>query len=113
MEMFLTLHVLAAVLATWRLTDLVAIDKITEPLRARCSWYVLRCPRCLSVWAGLACTVAFCYLPLLNWPLALAWCYLWRAETLDHRRQQDMIRAENVQLRSVVHSLTQVMKEIA
>jgi hypothetical protein len=47
-------------LAAWRLTELATTDEITRPAR---EWagkrggriaYLAACPRCLSVWAGLA-----------------------------------------------------------
>jgi hypothetical protein len=47
-------------LAVWRLTELATTDEITRPVR---EWagrrggrvgYLVGCPRCLSVWAGLA-----------------------------------------------------------
>jgi hypothetical protein len=99
---WLALHVLAAVLATWRLTDLLAYDTLAEPLRVRCSWAVLRCPRCLSVWAGIASAVVFLTCPWVNYPLALAWCYVWRVEILEHRRQRDALAQENARLRTTL-----------
>lgn len=74
-------HILAAVLATWRLTDLITADRIALPIRQRFNWYVLSCPRCVSVWAGVAVTIAFILLPWINWPLALSWLYISRVET--------------------------------
>lgn len=88
-DLMTILHVLAAVLATWRLTDAIAADRIFEPVRRRAPrWYVLTCPRCLSVWVGLACTLAFAFIPWLNWPLALSWMYIWRMEIMQYRRQR-------------------------
>lgn len=84
--MQLALHALAAILATWRLTELVTEDRVTEPFRRRLGWYVLGCPRCASVWAGLVCTVAFVWFPWANWPLALAWTWIVR-KAHDQRYQ--------------------------
>ena len=84
----LVLHALAAALATWRLTELIALDKVAEPLRRRLPrWYLLTCVRCLSVWMGILTTLAFAFVPWLNWPLALSWLYLWRLESVQLRRQ--------------------------
>lgn len=69
-------HILAAVAATWRLTDMILGDRIFEPIRKRFPGYLLTCPRCVSVWAGIACTAAYLLWPWANWPLALSWSYL-------------------------------------
>jgi hypothetical protein len=75
----LTVHIIAAVLASWRLTELLTLD--TGPggvfAKARKSFPVfLGCARCVSVWAGLLCCLALCFLPWVNWPLALSQTYL-------------------------------------
>jgi hypothetical protein len=67
---------IALALATMRLTDVLIFDRIAAPLRARVRWYVLTCPRCLSVWMGAVCTVVWLYAPLVLYPLALSWLYL-------------------------------------
>jgi hypothetical protein len=68
------IHLIMAILATYRLTELFAVDKITEGFRKRfVSSYLLRCGRCLTVWAGIASTLTFAYCPWLNWPFALSW----------------------------------------
>lgn len=90
----LYLHALAAALATWRLVDLLASDRLFEPLRWRLpTWYVLTCPRCLSVWMGIVTTAAFAFVPWLNWPLALSWCYIWQMESRRFRQQQAAVAA--------------------
>lgn len=51
--------------AVWRLTSLIVDDELTRPLRDRVAtrWpgsqlaYLIRCNRCVSVWAGIV--VAF------------------------------------------------------
>ena len=54
------IRILVRFLAAWRLTELATTDEITRPAR---EWagrrggrvaYLAACPRCLSVWAGLA-----------------------------------------------------------
>jgi hypothetical protein len=70
------LHLVAAVLASWRLTELVVHDRLTAPLRTRWPGYLWTCPRCVSVWAGMAVTALYVWWPWGNWPLALAWLYL-------------------------------------
>ena len=72
----LVLHAVAAVLAAFRLTELITMDRISEPIRQRWPHYLWGCPRCVSVWAGGAATACFFYLPWLNWPLAISWLYL-------------------------------------
>lgn len=51
--------------ATIRLTELIVEDEITRPLRdytgrrwPRSIGYLMSCPRCVSVWAGLFCWLA-------------------------------------------------------
>ena len=105
-------HILAAVFASWRLSELVVMDKITAPLRARLkakadaarwwwewSSYFIGCPRCVSVWAGAWCTIVFIWLPWLNWPLALSWfCFVqWDYRSLvvrgiDQRAHDEVVR---------------------
>jgi hypothetical protein len=75
----LTFHIIAAVLACWRLTELITLD--TGPggvfAKARKKFPLfLGCPRCVSVWAGALCCLALCFCPWLNWPLALSATYL-------------------------------------
>lgn len=70
-------HALAAMLATWRLTELLVFDQLTAPLRRRLGWYVLSCSRCTSVWAGGFATCALWFAPWANWPFALSWLWLW------------------------------------
>jgi hypothetical protein len=82
----ITLHVAFAVLASWRLTELIALDRIAEPLRKKLPLYVLRCPRCLSVWAGAVSTALFVFFPWANWPLAFAWLYLAHNEFVSTRK---------------------------
>ncbi len=76
------IHVVMAILASWRLVDLFAQDRITEWLRQKWPTYLWTCPRCLSVWMGAAATVLFVFIPWMNWPLALSWLYMWRIEGL-------------------------------
>lgn len=73
-------HLMAAILASWRLTELFAVDRITEFLRLRFPLYLWTCIRCLSVWMGAIVTIAFIYFPWANWPFALSMLYLWGKE---------------------------------
>lgn len=68
-------HVLFAIAATYRLVEIFLLDRISLPIRNRFPSYLWSCPRCLSIWAGAACTLAYVFLPWLNWPLALSWTY--------------------------------------
>lgn len=75
--MLTALHVLAALLASFRLVDMLLLDRIAEPIRKRLSkYYLFSCPKCLSVWGGAACTAALALFPWLNWPLAVSWLYI-------------------------------------
>lgn len=69
-------YLLATVLATWRLTEMVTADEIFAKLRAKFPIYILSCPRCVSVWAGIATTAMYLWFPNGNLVLALAWLYL-------------------------------------
>jgi hypothetical protein len=69
------IHLIFAVLAVIRLTEMFTVDKITEPLRKSFSWYIWTCPRCLSVWAGIFCAIGFFFAPWVNWPLAFSYLY--------------------------------------
>lgn len=60
------LELVIRVAAAWRLTRLVVDDEITRPLREKVEevagpdskWtYLVNCPYCVSVWAGLVAVV--------------------------------------------------------
>ena len=78
-------HLVAAILAVWRITDLLTVDRISLKLRQRFPWYVFGCQRCLSVWAGVFVTAIFFLWPWANWPLAFSWLYIWHNETVTIR----------------------------
>lgn len=80
-------HLLAAVLASWRLTELMVQDRLTAGLRARWPLYLWTCSRCVSVWAGLVVTVLYVWYPWGNWPFAFAWLYLVQVDWVLARRQ--------------------------
>lgn len=75
-----TADLLVLALAVMRLTDVLIYDRICKRLRARVSWYVLTCPRCLSVWVGVVGLGVYLYAPLVLYPLALSWLYLFMAK---------------------------------
>lgn len=88
----LALHVAAAVLASYRLTELILADKIAEPIRKRFGrYYLFSCPRCMSVWCGAAVTAAFALVPWLNWPLALSWIYIAAKDGIVARRPKPLV----------------------
>lgn len=93
-DLLLLLHVAAAILSCWRLTDLLVFDRLSAPLRERLPYYLFRCPRCLSVWTGATCTAAFAFFPWLNWPLALSWLFLERIEMVQAKRQDALDREQ-------------------
>lgn len=81
-------HLLAAVLATWRLTQIVTEDAILNPLRSLFSKRptvrtFLGCGRCVSVWCGMLATSVFYYVPFLNWPFAFSMTFLLFAQLAD------------------------------
>lgn len=59
------LKLVVGVAATWRITRLITEDEVAAPLRTEVSrrWpgskveYLVNCPYCVSVWAGLAIVV--------------------------------------------------------
>jgi hypothetical protein len=86
-------HLIALVLATWRLTDAILMDRVFGWLRAwlpaeppTTAGYLIRCPRCVSVWTGAICTALWAVWPYALWPLALSWLYLWYASGHDDTR---------------------------
>lgn len=76
------LHVVAALLATCRLTEIITQERISQWVRQKWPLYLWTCPRCVSVWSAIAATAAFVYMPFLNWPLALSWLYIVQAQIL-------------------------------
>jgi hypothetical protein len=83
-------HLLAAVLSSWRITELVIMDKITEPIRAKFPGYFLTCLRCVSIWAGLLTVGLFYLYPWANWPFALSWLYIQHIDwTVERRKRQE------------------------
>ncbi len=78
--MYQLVNLVAAILATWRLTELVTLDRLTYKLREKFPYYLVNCSRCVSVYAGLVATGIYFIRPEINWALALAWMYLWQAD---------------------------------
>lgn len=78
------LHVVFAILAVWRLTEIMIQDRISDGLRRRWPLYLWTCGRCVSVWAGLVSTAAFIYFPWANWPFALSWLYSLQVAVFAH-----------------------------
>jgi hypothetical protein len=64
-----------AALATFRLTEILVSERISQPLRQRFPSYLWTCPRCVSVWMGIVATCALTFHPLLNWPFALSFLF--------------------------------------
>lgn len=75
-ELLPVLHLVAALLASWRLTDIVLHERIAEPLR-RHGGYLMTCPACLSVWAGGMALLGYLWCPWAAWPFAMSWAYLY------------------------------------
>jgi uncharacterized membrane protein len=70
------MHLLMAIFATWRITELIVADEIFKPVRTRWPHYFWTCSRCVSVWAGAFATLLFYFLPYANWPFAFSSIYL-------------------------------------
>ena len=85
-DMMRFVHILFAVLASWRLTEAIIQDRIFAGLRKRFPTYLLQCSRCLSVWSAGFTTVLFVFYPWANWPLAIAWLYLVHLEVVINWR---------------------------
>lgn len=92
MEVIPIIHVVMAILASWRLTELITQDVIFERLR---DWWqrrfaqnslklFLTCTRCVSVWAGAWATIMFYFFPFANWPLALSMAFLITTMIMGH-----------------------------
>lgn len=88
-----TAHLVAMVFASWRLTELVGLDRLTEPLRRRYPHYLWTCPRCLSVWMGGVAVLIYLAFPWLNWPLALSQLYIVEIDWRILRQQFRHVRA--------------------
>jgi len=65
------LHAIALIFSVIRLTELAAIDTLFARLRKRWPGF-WTCPRCVSVWAGMAATALYVWFPFGNWPFALS-----------------------------------------
>jgi hypothetical protein len=81
------IHLVALVLAMWRLTDAILFDQVFKWLRLRFPGYPVQCPRCISVWTGAALTGIWWAWPWALWPLALSWLYLWMMTGRDDTTQ--------------------------
>jgi hypothetical protein len=69
-------HILMAMFASWRLTELFTKDRITEGLRRRFPGYLWECWRCMSVWASAVAVIILILAPWVNWVFALSWSYI-------------------------------------
>jgi hypothetical protein len=76
-------HLLALVLAQWRLTEAILYDQVFAWARKRWPGYPVECARCISFWTGAALTAVWYVWPWALWPLALSWGYLWMAIARD------------------------------
>lgn len=91
------LHFLMSILATWRITELISQDRITQSFRQRFPTYLWGCPRCVSVWAGMWAALMLVLGPVTHdwsrwslWPFALAWVYLMHIDTrIGHRMEKE------------------------
>lgn len=80
------MHLAFAVLAAWRIVELLTVDRITEGLRRKFPHYLWQCQRCLSVWAGAYVALAFVFAPYLNWPFAISWLYFIHNDVVYQRK---------------------------
>jgi hypothetical protein len=78
------LHILLAGIASFRLLEIIMVDRLGEPLRKRFGkYYLFSCKRCMSVWTGAIATALYFIYPFLNWPLAFSWMYLFLPVLFD------------------------------
>lgn len=95
---FFCLNVMAAVLAVWRITELMTQDRITDGIRRRVNTYLFSCHRCMSVWASMWAAGVFWAgtrwpaVNLLNYAAALAWAYLAHIDWAVQKRTRDVRR---------------------
>lgn len=82
------LHIVFAVLASWRLTEIITQERIFERVRVKWPLYLWSCSRCVSVWAGVIATALVLYYPYANWPLALSWLFNLHAEISHYVRRR-------------------------
>lgn len=78
-------HLVSMVLASFRLVEIVTLDRISAPIRDRFPHYFWTCGRCVSVWTGAIAVGVFMLAPWLNWPLALSWLYIAFGDWLSAR----------------------------
>jgi hypothetical protein len=86
-----------AILATWRMTNIVTEEKIFEPLRKGLGsdgihypdsffGYLVSCFYCFSVWAGVICTLLYIFFPYPLLPLALSAVSIFLKENVSGER---------------------------
>lgn len=88
------LDLVAAVLASWRLTEILTLDAITGRLRNKAK--IFNCARCASVWAAAACVAALKFYPLANYPLALSWLFIERGAYSQYLTQKLQLVAQSM-----------------
>lgn len=71
-------HLAMAILAAWRLTEIVERDAVFNPVRRWLPRLQLffSCKRCISVWMGALVTLIYYWWPWANWPFAISILYL-------------------------------------
>ena len=86
----LAAHIFMAIFGVWRLVELFMNDAVLNPVRKLApNFYLWKCGRCVSVWAGIFATLAFWLEPralFLLWPFAFSMLYMLISET--HERLQ-------------------------
>lgn len=99
------IHVIMAILASWRISELFTQDRLTDKLRKKWPTYLWQCPRCMSIWSGAWVTLillAGTRWPLLlwlNWPFALGWLYLTQLEKAVVKRTVERGRELRITLK--------------
>lgn len=112
--MMLYLHFVAAILATWRLTELFTQDRITQGLRTKFPTYLWQCPRCMSVWAGGWCTLMLALGPPTHWwscwiglwPSTFSWLYFTHNDWLVARKLDKTGRRFELEVRGAQWTVT-------
>ena len=66
------MHIVMAILTTWRLVEIVTIDEISKNFRQKHKHYFWTCGRCVSVWASCLAFGLYWFVPFANWPLGIS-----------------------------------------
>lgn len=72
------MQLIALILAAWRLTDIITVEQVFDPIRRKWPLYIWSCSRCVSVWAAVVAYLAYRYFPAVNIVLAVSELFILR-----------------------------------